>query len=115
MSPIPQRVFNKVIHQSNLTAGANRSLDRAISLLGESRMSIDQVITKTLAERYGKVKDILTEGSKGLKIFSISSATGNPPPIPLPGRYRIVQEGLLPSDFPFLCHAGRAVSFPDAA
>lgn len=52
--------------QGNLTIGARRSIDRAIALLGESRMSIDQVITKTVAERYGKVKDILTEGSKGL-------------------------------------------------
>ena len=29
-------------------------------------MSIDQIITKTVAERYGKVKDILAESSKGL-------------------------------------------------
>lgn len=50
----------------NLTIGARRSIDRAIALLGKSRMSIDQVITKTVAERYGKVKDILTEGADGL-------------------------------------------------
>ena len=50
----------------NLTTGARRSIDRAISLLAKSRMSIDHVITKTVAERYGKVKDILTEGSDGL-------------------------------------------------
>lgn len=52
--------------QSNLTMGARRSLDKAMILLGKSRMSIDQVITKTVAERYGKVKDILTEGADGL-------------------------------------------------
>jgi hypothetical protein len=50
----------------NLTSGARKSIDRAMELLGKSRMSIDQVLTKTVAERYGKVKDILTEGSKGL-------------------------------------------------
>jgi hypothetical protein len=50
----------------NLTTGTRRSIDRAISLLAKSRMSIDQVIIKTVAERYGKVKDILTEGSDGL-------------------------------------------------
>jgi hypothetical protein len=49
-----------------LSIGARKSINRAIELLGKSRMSIDQVITKTVAERYGKVKDILTEGSKGL-------------------------------------------------
>lgn len=52
--------------KSNLTIGARRSIDKAIALLGKSRMSIDQVITKTVAERYGKVKDILTEGADGL-------------------------------------------------
>jgi hypothetical protein len=50
----------------NLTSGARKSIDRAMDLLSKSRMSIDQVLTKTVAERYGKVKDILTEGSKGL-------------------------------------------------
>ena len=52
--------------QGNLTVGARRSIDKAMALLGKSKMSIDQIITKTVAERYGKVKDILTEGSKGL-------------------------------------------------
>ena len=45
---------------------AKRSLDRAISLLQQNNMSIEQMITKTVTERYGKVKDILTEGAKGL-------------------------------------------------
>jgi hypothetical protein len=55
---------NKI--NGNLTSGAKKSIDRAKELLGKSRMSIDKVLTKTVAERYGKVKDILTEGSKGL-------------------------------------------------
>ncbi len=49
-----------------LTVGARRSIDKATSLLGPSNMSIDQMMTKTVAERYGKVKDILIEGSRGL-------------------------------------------------
>ena len=50
----------------NLTAGAKRSIDKAKTLISSSRMAVEKVITKTVAERYGKVKDILTEGSKGL-------------------------------------------------
>ncbi len=49
----------------NVTAGARRSIDRAKTLLSKGRMAVEKVITKTVAERYGKVKDILTEGSKG--------------------------------------------------
>ncbi len=52
--------------KSHLTVEARRSIDKAMALLSKSRMSIDQILTKTVAERYGKVKDILTEGSKGL-------------------------------------------------
>ena len=52
--------------QANLAMGASRSIDRAMALLDKSSMSIDQIMIKTVAERYGKVKDILTEGSKGL-------------------------------------------------
>ncbi len=52
--------------EGNLTVGAKRAIDKAIAILGKRKMSIDQVITKTVAERYGKVKDILNEGSKGL-------------------------------------------------
>ncbi len=50
----------------NLTAGATRSINKAKTLLSTSRMAVEKVITKTVAERYGKVQDILTEGSKGL-------------------------------------------------
>jgi len=49
-----------------LTVGARRSIDRAKKLLSQSNMSIDQVLTKTVDERYGKVKDILAEGFNGL-------------------------------------------------
>jgi nucleotide-binding universal stress UspA family protein len=49
-----------------LTVGAKRCLDRSIELLAESRMAVDLLKTKTVAERYGKVKDILREGREGL-------------------------------------------------
>ena len=52
--------------QGQLTVGVRRSIKKAEKLLKESRMSIDQIITKTFAERYGKVKDILAESAKGL-------------------------------------------------
>ena len=45
---------------------AQRSFDKVLTLLKQNNMSIEQMITKTVTERYGKVKDILTEGSKGL-------------------------------------------------
>ncbi len=48
-----------------LTGGLKRSLDRAQELLGQGNFSIERTITKTAVERYGKVKDILTEGSQG--------------------------------------------------
>ena len=49
-----------------LTVGARRALDKAASLLSKSNMSIDQMITKTFPERYGKIKDILNEAASGL-------------------------------------------------
>lgn len=52
--------------RGKLTIGAKRSIDKATNLFNESRMSIEKMVTKTVAERYGKVKDILTEGSTGL-------------------------------------------------
>lgn len=48
------------------TVGAKRAMDKAIALLNKSRMSVGEMITKTYAERYGKIKDILNEGSEGL-------------------------------------------------
>ena len=49
-----------------LTVGARRAIDKSTNLLEGSLMSVDQIVTKTVAERYGKVKDILNEGEKGL-------------------------------------------------
>jgi hypothetical protein len=43
-----------------------KSLEKAKQLLSQTKIHIDQVITKTVAERYGKVHDILAEGSRGL-------------------------------------------------
>jgi len=49
-----------------LTIGARKALDKAVAMLKSSEMAVEQMITKTFAERYGKVKDILNEGSEGL-------------------------------------------------
>lgn len=46
-------------------AGAKVAINKARELLRSNRVPVDQVITKTIAECYGKVKDILTESSKG--------------------------------------------------
>ncbi|MCP3890925.1 MAG: universal stress protein [Desulfobulbaceae bacterium] len=51
--------------QGHLSVGTRRSINKAKGILGESKMSIDQIITKTVDERYGKVKDILGESSRG--------------------------------------------------
>jgi hypothetical protein len=51
--------------QCNLTGGLKRALDKAHELLSQGNFSVDRTITKTAVERYGKVKDILTEGSQG--------------------------------------------------
>lgn len=55
---------NKI--QRAMTLGAKKGVEKAKELLAQGRISIDQIITKTVEERYGKVKDILREGSKGL-------------------------------------------------
>ncbi len=52
--------------EAHLSAGARKSISRAKRLLSDHSMSIDHIITKTFVERYGKVKDILTEGARGL-------------------------------------------------
>ncbi|MBT8353061.1 MAG: universal stress protein [Desulfofustis sp.] len=49
-----------------LTVGARKALEKSKRLLSKSNMSIDQMITKTFPERYGKIKDILKEGASGL-------------------------------------------------
>ena len=51
--------------ECKITGGLKKSLDRAQELLGKGHISIDRTLTKTAVERYGKVKDILTEGSQG--------------------------------------------------
>jgi len=48
------------------TVGAKRALDNAMTLLNEGNMSVGEMKIKTFAEHYGKVKDILREGSSGL-------------------------------------------------
>lgn len=49
-----------------VTVGARKALDKATQLLSQSHMSVDQMVTKTCAERYGKVKDILAQSAEGL-------------------------------------------------
>jgi len=48
------------------TIGARKALDKATEMLSQSRMSVDSMMTKTFAERYGKIKDILNVSSSGL-------------------------------------------------
>jgi len=52
--------------EGQIAAGVRRSINKAKELLNQNKMSIEHIITKTVAERYGKVKDILAESSKGL-------------------------------------------------
>jgi nucleotide-binding universal stress UspA family protein len=52
--------------EGRLTVGARKALQKATALLSQSKMSVDQMITKTCAERFGKIKDILNEGNQGL-------------------------------------------------
>jgi nucleotide-binding universal stress UspA family protein len=52
--------------QGRPTVGAQKALNKAVELLSLSEMSVDRMITKTFAERFGKIKDILNEGSEGL-------------------------------------------------
>ena len=52
--------------KGRLTIGARKALDKATKLLSSSNMSVEQMVTKTSAERYGKIKDILNEGESGL-------------------------------------------------
>lgn len=51
--------------KGQLTVQAKKAIDRAKDILRRHNMAIDQVMTKTCAERYGKVKDIMAEGAKG--------------------------------------------------
>ncbi len=48
------------------TIGARKALEKATEMLSQSKMSVDSMMTKTFAERFGKIKDILNESSSGL-------------------------------------------------
>lgn len=49
-----------------VTVQARKAIFKAKEMLGQHKMAIEHMMTKTVAERYGKVKDILGEGSRGL-------------------------------------------------
>lgn len=51
---------------NHLSPEAERCLEKAKELLSKSQMGVDQLLEKTVLERYGKVKDILNEGERGL-------------------------------------------------
>lgn len=50
----------------NLSPGTRRVLEKSKQLLARSQMDIKEVKTHIATERYGKVKDILNEGERGL-------------------------------------------------
>lgn len=52
--------------EGKLTAGARRALDKATRSLQGNKVIVDKMKTKTVEERFGKVKDILAEGEAGL-------------------------------------------------
>ncbi len=52
--------------QGALSSKARKSLDRATRYLRDCDVTISEVKTKTVKERFGKVKDILSESSHGL-------------------------------------------------
>ena len=45
--------------------GAQKSIQKAKRLLNDYKMPVSQVLAKSVAEKYGKVKDILTESARG--------------------------------------------------
>jgi hypothetical protein len=51
--------------EGQVTVQARRSIFKAKEMLSQHAMAIEHMMTKTCAERYGKVKDILSEGSRG--------------------------------------------------
>ena len=52
--------------EGKLTTGAYKALNRARRHLRNKNMTIEHMKTKTVQERYGKVRDILAEGTAGL-------------------------------------------------
>ncbi len=51
--------------EGQVTVQARRSIFKAKEMLSQHAMAIEHMMAKTVAERYGKVKDILGEGSRG--------------------------------------------------
>jgi hypothetical protein len=51
---------------AHLPAETVKAINGARSLLGEKDIPVSRIITKTVQERYGKVKDILHESAQGL-------------------------------------------------
>ena len=49
-----------------VTVAARRAIFKAREMLAEHHLATEHMVTKTFAERYGKVKDILEEGARGL-------------------------------------------------
>ncbi|MBU1565042.1 MAG: universal stress protein [Proteobacteria bacterium] len=49
-----------------VTVQARKAIFKAKEMLYQQKMAIEHMMTKTVAERYGLVKDILGEGSRGL-------------------------------------------------
>lgn len=52
--------------EGKLTTGAYKALNRARRHLRSDNIKVENMKTKTVQERYGKVRDILSEGSAGL-------------------------------------------------
>jgi len=52
--------------EGNLTVGAKKALDKATRDLQRNQVNIEEMKTKSVKERYGKVKDILSESTRGL-------------------------------------------------
>ena len=49
-----------------LTVSARQAIFKAREMLAAHHLATEHMVTKTFAERYGKVKDILEEGGRGL-------------------------------------------------
>lgn len=52
--------------EGQVTVPARRAIFKARELLAEHNLATEHMVTKTFSERYGKVKDILDEGGRGL-------------------------------------------------
>jgi len=52
--------------EAKLSPSARQALSKARATLGSSGSAPEKMQTKTIQEKYGKVKDILSEGSQGL-------------------------------------------------